>query len=61
VAKDGAIGTDDRGVGSHTGGGNTEHLAGVFEGHFCGWGVDGNDPADKSFSFGFANLVSEHD
>lgn len=38
LAKNGSIGTDDGGVGSHTGCGRTVYVAGVFEGNFCGWG-----------------------
>src|ERR1019366_5624147 len=59
-AEYGAVGADDRGVGAHAAGGNAEHVAGVFEGDFHGWGVDGGDPSYDSFAFGFAKLFSEH-
>src|SRR5215472_8938466 len=60
VTEDGAVGPDGRGVGSHASSLDAEHLAGVLERHLCGGWIDGEDPADKSSSFRFAYLISEH-
>lgn len=45
------IGCDDRGVGADAGGGNSGHVAAVFEGYFDGWGFGGKDTPYQSFAF----------